>query len=166
VGEAFGYPALGQLLRRLAPADEIAAQQRELFRRLVFNILVDTTDDHEKNHALLRDEAGAWRLSPAYDIVPCAQGLGVQAMGVGEHGAESSIENALTSASAYGLKKDAARAIAAEVAAVVDGWRAHFEGLGVRASDLEVLDQYIDGAHLRSQRAALRNPARAAARRR
>ena len=29
------------------------AQQRELFRRMVFNILIDNTDDHEKNHALL-----------------------------------------------------------------------------------------------------------------
>ncbi|MFM8554691.1 MAG: type II toxin-antitoxin system HipA family toxin, partial [Betaproteobacteria bacterium] len=53
-GEAHGYPQLAQLLRRLAPAREIVSQQEQLFRRMVFNILIDNTDDHEKNHVLLR----------------------------------------------------------------------------------------------------------------
>ncbi|RZI98909.1 MAG: type II toxin-antitoxin system HipA family toxin, partial [Haliea sp.] len=53
-GEQTGYPQLAQLLRRMAPADRIPGQQAQLFRRMVFNILVDNTDDHEKNHALLR----------------------------------------------------------------------------------------------------------------
>ncbi len=63
VGEPLGYPQLAQLLRRLAPAAEIAVQQEQLFRRMVFNILIDNTDDHEKNHALLRqaDGTGGWR---------------------------------------------------------------------------------------------------------
>lgn len=47
-GEAFGYPQLAQLLRRVAPAGEIRNQQAQLFRRMVFNILMDNTDDHEK----------------------------------------------------------------------------------------------------------------------
>lgn len=155
VGEALGYPQLGQLLRRVVRSDWIRPQQEELFRRLVFNILVDNTDDHEKNHALLRDPQGSWWLSPAYDIVPSAQGLGVQAMEVGPHGSGSSVDGAIAAAPSFGLKRDAARAIAAEVAAVVDGWHAHFRALGVRAADLEVLDQYIDGANLRGQRRAL-----------
>lgn len=47
-GEAPGYPQLAQLLRRVAPAEEIRSQQAQLFRRMVFNILIDNTDDHEK----------------------------------------------------------------------------------------------------------------------
>jgi serine/threonine-protein kinase HipA len=151
-GEDLSYPQLAQLLRRLAPAEAIAAQQQELFRRLVFNILVDNTDDHEKNHALLRQPDGKYLLSPAFDMVPSAQGLGYQAIEVGDRGTESSIDNALTRASSYGLKKDAARAIAREVASVVDGWQDHFRGLGVRDVDLAVLSQYIDGESLRAQR--------------
>jgi serine/threonine-protein kinase HipA len=50
--DRFGYPELAQLLRRQADASTSAAQMRELFRRMVFNILIDNTDDHEKNHAL------------------------------------------------------------------------------------------------------------------
>jgi serine/threonine-protein kinase HipA len=155
-GDEPGYPQLAQLLRRLAPAHAIAAEQAELFRRLVFNILVDNTDDHEKNHALLRQRDGSYLLSPAFDMVPSAQGLGYQAIEVGDRGTESSIENALTRASSYGLKKDAARAIAGEVAAVVDGWQDHFRALGVRDVDLAALSQYIDGDNLRAQRRDVR----------
>ncbi|HUD32964.1 MAG TPA: HipA domain-containing protein, partial [Variovorax sp.] len=78
VGEAFGYPQLAQQLRRLCRADDIARQQIQLFRRMVFNILVDNTDDQEKNHALLRHPDGHWTLSPAFDIVPSLSGLGAQ----------------------------------------------------------------------------------------
>ena len=71
-GEELGYPQLAQLLRRVAPAGEIRSQQEQLFRRMVFNILIDNTDDHEKNHALLRQADGHYLLSPAFDVVPSA----------------------------------------------------------------------------------------------
>lgn len=40
----------------------------ELFRRMVFNVLVFNFDDHAKNFAFLMDRCGKWTLSPAYDI--------------------------------------------------------------------------------------------------
>ncbi len=46
-----GYPALEQA-----------------FRRAVFNVLAVNQDDHVKNHAFLMDDAGRWRLAPAYDL--------------------------------------------------------------------------------------------------
>ncbi|MBI6885129.1 type II toxin-antitoxin system HipA family toxin [Pseudomonas putida] len=42
---------------------------RELFSRLVFNILCSNTDDHGRNHAAFFD-GKAYRLTPAYDICP------------------------------------------------------------------------------------------------
>ena len=41
---------------------------REVFRRLVFNILANNTDDHNKNFTFVMNRQGAWRLSPAYDM--------------------------------------------------------------------------------------------------
>ena len=35
---------------------------------MVFNILANNTDDHNKNFSFIMDEDGSWRLSPAYDI--------------------------------------------------------------------------------------------------
>jgi serine/threonine-protein kinase HipA len=152
-GDAFGYPQLAQQLRRLAAANAIAQAQQELFRRMVFNILIDNTDDHEKNHALLRQADGTYALSPAFDVLPAAQGLGVQAMDVGERGTESSIDNAMSQAAAFGLRRDAATKIVSAIAAVVDQWREHFQAAGVRDVDIQMLEQYIDGANLGRQRA-------------
>ena len=145
VGEEYGYPQLSQELRRLAPPQQIAQQQEQLFRRMVFNILVDNTDDHEKNHSLLRQADGNWLLAPAYDVLPSASGLGYQAMVVGKQGNESTLDNARSQVAAFGLKASAANAIIQAIAGEVDAWREHFRHMGVSAGDIEVLAQYIDG---------------------
>ena len=44
------------------------ADCQEVFRRMVFNILANNTDDHNKNFSFVMGEDGTWRLSPAYDI--------------------------------------------------------------------------------------------------
>lgn len=40
----------------------------EVFRRMVFNVLANNTDDHNKNFSFVMSEDGTWRLSPAYDV--------------------------------------------------------------------------------------------------
>jgi serine/threonine-protein kinase HipA len=39
-----------------------------MFRRAVFNVAAGNDDDHGRNHAFLMDNAGEWRMSPAYDL--------------------------------------------------------------------------------------------------
>ena len=104
-GLPLGYPELAQSLRRIARAQAIRGHQQELFRRMVFNILIDNTDDHEKNHAFVRADDGYYDLSPAYDVVPSVQGLGQQQLRVGKRQGESSLENALSEVQAFGLTK-------------------------------------------------------------
>lgn len=41
---------------------------QEIFRRMVFNILSNNTDDHNKNFSFIMNEDGSWKLSPAYDV--------------------------------------------------------------------------------------------------
>lgn len=155
-GEEPGYPQLAGLLRRLSPAAEIERGQAQLFRRMVFNILMDNTDDHEKNHALLRQADGRYLLSPAFDVVPSAQGLGYQAIIVGKDGVDSSLDNALSQVSAFGMKEAAGRDILREVATVVGGWKDHFRQAAVVDADIDILSQYIDGPRLGSQRTEMR----------
>jgi serine/threonine-protein kinase HipA len=151
-GEPMGYPELAQLIRRLGHPDQVRAQQQELFRRMVFNILIDNTDDHEKNHALVRGEHGFYALSPAFDVLPSAQGLGYQQMRVGAMGHESSMANALSEARAFGLMDAQARQMATEISGQVAQWKAVFKSLNVRDADVAVLAQYLDGAQLAEQR--------------
>ena len=152
-----GYPELAQLLRRRAPVEEGTAKayMRELFRRMVFNILMDNTDDHEKNHVLLMDDAQHLHLAPAFDVLPTAQALGYQQMRVGRDATDSTIENALSEPALFGLSTGEARAEASEVATVCGGWKAHFAKMGVTASDIDYLSQFVDREFLRRQRSDL-----------
>jgi serine/threonine-protein kinase HipA len=151
-GEGMGYPELSQILRRLGHPDRVRAQQQELFRRMVFNILIDNTDDHEKNHALIRGNDGFYDLSPAFDVVASVQGLGYQQMRVGAKGHEASMANALSEARAFGLTGALARQTVIEIAGQVAQWKTVFTDLNVRDADIELLAQYLDGAYLTQQR--------------
>lgn len=154
-GEPSGYPELAQLLRRRGAAASHAAQMQELFRRMVFNILIDNTDDHDKNHVLIAHDDGALELAPAFDMLPSGQALGYQQMRVGTDEADSTIDNALSMCSQFGLKRDAAVQQARDVARVVRRWTTHFANEGVSARDLEYHATQIDRPFLREQRQAL-----------
>ena len=155
-GEGLGYPELAQLLRRRGVAESLLArtQMAELFRRMVFNILIDNTDDHEKNHALLMNDRGEYELSPAFDVLPSGHALGYQQMRVGVDMADSSIANALSEHGQFGLKRDEAESQVRQVVAVAAGWKEHFSTAGVRAADVESLAQQIDRPFLVEQRRA------------
>ncbi len=44
------------------------SQAQEMYRRLVFNVVIRNQDDHTKNISFLMDRQGKWNLSPAYDM--------------------------------------------------------------------------------------------------
>ncbi|MFZ4539893.1 MAG: type II toxin-antitoxin system HipA family toxin [Propionivibrio sp.] len=152
-----GYPQLARILRRVgvSQGDAHLADAQELFRRMVFNILVDNTDDHEKNHALLvvnPTANGRLRLAPAYDVLPTNSGQGYQEFICGAYGQESTLVNAMSQCDAFGLQPAQAAAQVVQVIGVVNAWRAHFEAIGVSSSDLESLAEHLDGDELLSQR--------------
>ncbi|RZJ10090.1 MAG: type II toxin-antitoxin system HipA family toxin [Acidovorax sp.] len=148
------YGALATVLLRLAHPDRQVAMREELFRRMVFNILMDNTDDHERNHSLRLGLDGYYELTPAYDVVPTLQNLGYQAMSVGLAGAESSLDNALTELSEFGIKRLRAMALIQQVVRVVDGWQNHFAKQGVSPADIDLLRASIDRDALLRQRQA------------
>lgn len=130
------YPALAEVLRRFG--EEGAADAAQLYRRMIFNILIGNTDDHAKNHACFWD--GRWlTLTPAYDLVPTLR-VGEeanQAMEVGKLGRSSNLLNALSMAGRFGVTKDAALAIVDEVeAGVRTKWENLFTECGVPAKDI------------------------------
>jgi serine/threonine-protein kinase HipA len=62
----YSYEQAFQVMRRLRLPYEDTEQQ---YRRMVFNFVARNQDDHTKNIAYLMDHTGAWRLSPAYDVI-------------------------------------------------------------------------------------------------
>ncbi|MFN0063841.1 MAG: type II toxin-antitoxin system HipA family toxin [Myxococcaceae bacterium] len=152
--EQFGYPELAQLLRRrgVVENDVSVVQSRELFRRMIFNILFDNTDDHEKNHVLLVNDAFQYELSPAFDVLPSGQALGFQQMRVGEQMGDSTLENAMSLHQAFSLNANEAISEIRRVARTVQGWKNHFKKMGVRDSDVEALAEHVDRPFLKDQR--------------
>lgn len=157
-GERFGYPELAQLLRRRGDTerDRNIAQMRELFRRMVFNILLDNTDDHEKNHALRVTESQQYDLSPAYDVLPSGQALGFQQIRVGEQEADSTLDNALSMSTLFSLSRDQAIRETRSVIRVVDTWREHFQTCGVTPGDIDSYAEQLDRPFLLDQRVQYR----------
>ena len=123
---AFGYPSLALLLQQAGPpsANERGAQIVELFRRMVFNILIGNTDDHESNHVLMRmpspasrrgaknDPEGpgaqgpaSWCLSPAFDVLPSNSGQGHHEFLIGDDAGDPSLDNALSQCALFGLTR-------------------------------------------------------------
>lgn len=152
-----GYPSLAQLLRRagVAEGDANLLDMQELFRRMVFNILIDNTDDHEKNHSLMvraPTQQGKYRLAPAYDVLPTNSGQGSQEFIVGTDQRDSTLANAMSQCALFGYTPVQAAEQVLRVIEVVDGWRAHFAACGVTASDLESLAERIDADPLLTQR--------------
>ncbi len=155
-----GYPQLARILRRigLTQGDAHLTDAQELFRRMVFNILIDNADDHEKNHALLvvaPAANGRLRLAPAYDVLPTNSGQGYQEFICGAFGRESTLANAMSQCDAFGLQPAQAAAQVVKVIGVVNTWRAHFDAIRVSKSDLEGLAERLDGDELLGHRQRL-----------
>ncbi len=55
---------------------QIEVDLHQLWRRMVFNILISNTDDHLRNHGFILTPKG-WRLSPAFDINPSIDKVGL-----------------------------------------------------------------------------------------
>jgi len=153
----FGYPALAQLLRSAGDQENKrnSEDMKELFRRMVFNILIDNTDDHEKNHALLVESPnkhGKYKLSPAYDVLTTNSGQGYQEFICGINQRDSTLENAMSQFNLFGMTSDEAVSQVVRVIDVVDGWKKHFVSCGVCESDLNSLSDRIDGEELLKER--------------
>jgi serine/threonine-protein kinase HipA len=105
------YADLADLIR--ARFAEPTATLRELFARIVFNILSGNDDDHARNHAAFWD--GSWlTLTPAYDICPGPRSGGerAQKMAIGRDGYRfSQVAGCVARASTYLLSEADAREI-------------------------------------------------------
>ncbi len=97
---------------------------RELYGRLVFNVLIGNTDDHARNHAAFVD-GERLALAPAYDLCPQPRtgNVASQAMRIVDERADSTLATCVASAAAYRLStSDAVDVVRAQVRALLEAW--------------------------------------------
>jgi serine/threonine-protein kinase HipA len=114
---------------------------KEMFSRLVFNILCGNTDDHARNHAAFWD-GEALTLTPAYDI--CPQGRtgneASQAMLIYGDNNLSRLKTCLETAHNFLLSEDEARKIFGSlIAAIEQNWETVCEEAQLNEVDKQLL---------------------------
>jgi len=120
--ETHSYLEIADALRQFGAQPD--ADSRELWRRIVFNVLISNTDDHLRNHGFLYEGGGGWRLAPAYDLnpVPLEVKPRILSTAITFDDATASLELALEVAEDFGLNRKQAEQVIGEVGNVVSKW--------------------------------------------
>ncbi len=138
-GEAASYLDIVSAIRTHGAPASINEDLRQLFRRLVFNLVSGNRDDHLRNHGFLRTPGG-WRLAPAFDMNP-ARAQRHHAISLDGQRHEPDIPTALATHRLYDLTVTQALGIVREVVDAVSDWRAEASGTGIAQSEQDVIGQ-------------------------
>ncbi len=108
----------------------------ELWRRIVFSMAVNNTDDHLRNHGFVYTPQG-WRLSPLYDVNPVPYGDNLSLM-VDDKESTVDVDLALETAQYYDIDLREAKSIAADMFRIVkDNWRELAKNNGLSRNAIE-----------------------------
>lgn len=105
----------------------------QLWRRLVFNILISNTDDHLRNHGFILTVNG-WRLSPAFDINPSIEKDGL-ALNIDMDNNALDIDIAKSVGAYFRIEKKEMDIIVDEVKSVISGWKKIATDIGIPRSE-------------------------------
>ena len=115
------------------------ADINELWRRIVFTILISNDDDHMRNHGFLYAGSEGWTLSPAYDLNPTPVDIKprVFSTAIDLENQTASLDLAFEVAEYFEIDLTQARDIASEVGKVVSGWRVEARQFGLSQSEID-----------------------------
>ncbi|MBF5058813.1 type II toxin-antitoxin system HipA family toxin [Candidatus Neptunochlamydia vexilliferae] len=111
----------------------------ELWRRIVFTVMISNTDDHLRNHGFLYERYKGWRLSPAYDMNPTPIHIKPRVLttAIDFEDTAASLETAMGVAGEFRVSNKRAHVIIKEVQAAVKEWRAVAERLGIPKAECD-----------------------------
>jgi serine/threonine-protein kinase HipA len=123
------------------------AALEEQFRRMIFNVLARNQDDHVKNIAFLMDRAGAWSLSPAFDITwaynPAGEWTSKHQMSINGKRDDFTVADFEACAKTASIARGHVRAIVEEVREAVSQWPRFAAEAGVEAEWRGTIDRTL-----------------------
>ncbi len=132
------YTDIADVIRQISskPADDL----HELWRRIIFTILVSNKDDHLKNHGFIYVGGDRWRLSPAFDINPSPLRHRVLETGIMQGGSfDASLDIALEACEFFDVKPGMARVWVSAMAKIIAGsWKQALRDEGSSGDDIRV----------------------------
>ena len=148
------YVEIAQFLEPVSPTP--GQDLSELWRRVVFGILISNTDDHLRNHGFLRRRNG-WQLSPAFDLNP-NPAPGVKRFSTSidiNSGDRNSIDDALRFAPYFRLDESSARTILSQVLEAVSEWRTVARQSRISADEIRSMAHAFEHDELATARRAV-----------
>lgn len=106
---------------------------KQLWRRMIFNILISNTDDHLRNHGFILTPKG-WRLSPAYDINPSTEKEGLS-LNIDTNINSLDIDLAKSVGQYFRLNANEMNDIVNEVRKSVSKWQAVAKEIGITKNE-------------------------------
>ena len=148
-GQTGSYPELVDVLSMQGAQTKSDAIQ--LYRRVVFNVMISNVDDHLRNHGFLWSGKTGWVLSPAYDLNPVPTDLKARILSTNIDLEEATCSLDLLEAACgyFGLALPTARSIIKEVAEVTKGWREVACEVGAKASEINRMASAFEHDDLR-----------------
>ena len=118
----------------------------QLWRRIVFTILISNVDDHMRNHGFLYQGTEGWILSPAYDMNPTPTDIRprILSSAITFNDNEASLETAFEVADYFGISPESARLIAYETGISVKNWSIQAELLGISKKEIDRMASAFD----------------------
>jgi serine/threonine-protein kinase HipA len=150
-GESHSYLEMVDALRQYGAAPK--EDQRELWHRVLFSVLISNVDDHLRNHGFLYDTAHrGWRLSPAYDINPVPPDLKAPYLStlIDERDSEASFDLVLSTGEYYGLRSGEIKQIVKKTVGAVAGWRTEAGKIGISRRETNRMAGAFEHARLRA----------------
>lgn len=120
--EDHSYTEIADAIRTFGHSPTQDVQQ--LWRRMVFNLLITNVDDHLQNHGFLHVAQGQWRLAPAFDLNPFPDKDRESKTWLSEQdGPVTDLDMLFARCDYFGLRRDQALVVLAEVCAALSDWR-------------------------------------------
>jgi serine/threonine-protein kinase HipA len=136
--QQYSYEDIASLIRTISPKAKYDLGQ--LWRRMIFNILINNVDDHLKNHGFLHTTGDQWVLAPAFDLNPFPDKMRALKTWISQKSGEfASLDEALAISKSFELSNKEAKVILSEMRAIVSTWKSIAQNLGMHARDI---DQY------------------------
>jgi serine/threonine-protein kinase HipA len=146
--EPHSYLEIADAIRRYGAQPD--ADLKELWKRIVFTVLISNTDDHLRNHGFLYAGPRGWRLSPAFDLNPVPTDIKERVLhtSIGVDDPTASLELAMEVAEYFGLSSDEATRVAGVVGAAVSRWRSEAGALGLNKAAIDRMASAFEHADL------------------
>ena len=133
-----GYLDIAEFITDQGAQGHIGEDLKQLFCRVVFNVLIGYRDDHLRNHGFVREPTG-WRLSPAFDMNPNPY-KSVHALTFDCVTPGPSLPLVLGTAALYRLDLPEAKDIVEALTTVVSTWRNKASDLGLSRMEIQRME--------------------------